>query len=267
MQRLIWLKYSAMKTFLSALILSITIAVHAQPTATNFICNDCQGNPHNLFTELDTGCVVVIAWVMPCATCIGPSLTAYNVVQSYAVSHPGRVKFYIADDYANTTCQSLNSWVSSNGMGGTTTFSNAAVDMLDYGTAGMPKVVVLGGQFHQVYYNVNGTGGSSTVLVNAIDSALVQTGIENEVPSASPFNMYPNPAQGQLNISFNVQYGTDAMVRIMDCTGKIVSAPESFYCAPGEVRKEIAVDNLAGGIYIVELELNGAVTRRQLIIE
>lgn len=39
--------------------------IFSQTIATDFSVDDCSGNFVNLFTELDAGKVVVIAWVMP----------------------------------------------------------------------------------------------------------------------------------------------------------------------------------------------------------
>src|SRR5258705_1758845 len=86
--------------------------------AVNFTCNDCSSTAHNLFTELDAGKVVVLDFIMPCSACIAPSLTAYNIVQSYASSNPGRVLDYLSDDVGTTSCTSLNSWANTNGMSG-----------------------------------------------------------------------------------------------------------------------------------------------------
>jgi len=45
-----------------------TFGLIAQTNATDFTANDCDGVSHHLFSELDNGKVVVIAWVMPCNT-------------------------------------------------------------------------------------------------------------------------------------------------------------------------------------------------------
>ena len=82
----------------------------AQTTATDFTTNDCAGVSHTLFSELDAGKIIVAAFVMPCGSCSAPSLAAYNAVQSYAISNPNTVYFYLVDDAANTTCASLTSW-------------------------------------------------------------------------------------------------------------------------------------------------------------
>jgi hypothetical protein len=148
--------------------------VFAQTTATDFTTNDCNGVSHNLFSELDAGNVIVISWVMPCFGCIAPSLEAYYAVQSFATSHPGRVHFYIASDDGLDPCSSFINWGSNNNMPLNTTFNSVDTipNMYDYGAPGMPKVVVLGGASHLIYYNENNAqptfNGVQTAITNAL---------------------------------------------------------------------------------------------------
>ncbi|HEY4800620.1 MAG TPA: hypothetical protein VII99_16190, partial [Bacteroidia bacterium] len=116
-------------------------------TAVDFTVNDCAGNSHHLFSELDAGNVIVITWVMPCSACIPIASTAATTVQGYASSNPGRVKFYLSDDYADTPCPTLTSWASTNSIATNASFSDATISMADYGGTGgsMQKTVVLGG--------------------------------------------------------------------------------------------------------------------------
>jgi hypothetical protein len=161
-----------------SLILSIgmllgSLSLTAQlPAAKNFNCNDCSAANHDLFTELNAGKVIVLCWVMPCSACEAPATAANNIVNNYATSHPGKVKFYLCDDYGNTSCSSLNSWATTLGLTNYTSFSNSAIKMSDYGSTGMPKIVVLsGGSSHVVYYNQNNSL-SSTAFNNAIKNAI-----------------------------------------------------------------------------------------------
>ena len=144
------------------------------PTATDFKANDCDGVQHNLFAELDAKTIVILAWVMPCATCVTDPLATFNIVQTYATSHPGQIAFYLVDDYANTPCSGFDAWANFYGLGTTTKFSDASISMSDYGTDGMPKIVVLGGSNHQVYFNKN---SSSVGVKEAIDQALADNPI------------------------------------------------------------------------------------------
>lgn len=196
-----------------------TPLLFAQTNATDFTANDCSGTEHNLFSELEAGKVVVLAWVMPCGACIPDPLAAQAIVNSYSESHPNQVLFYLADDYANTDCSSLTSWAENNGMGGVTSFSDAAVNMGDYGQAGMPKIVVLSGQDHLVYFNAN----SSTIgLGAAINEALADHTVGVSESEKNAIQLFPNPANTQLSL----QLATKGTVCIVDALGKVMTTLE-----------------------------------------
>ncbi len=138
--------------------------------APDFTALDCDGISHNLYAELNAKKIIVIIWVMPCSSCVTEPLNASSIVQSYSTNYPGRVVFYMVDDYANTNCVGMQGWASFYGITNCTMFSDAAINMADYGVPGMPKTVVIGGFNHQVYFNKN----ESTVgLGAAIDQALI----------------------------------------------------------------------------------------------
>lgn len=234
-------------------IILISNVAFSQTTATNFNCNDCSGNNHDLFSELDAGKVVVMAWVMPCGACIGPSLTAYNIVQSYETSDPGRVLFYLVDDYANTSCTSLNSWGTSNiGSDITATFSNSSISMSDYGTDGMPKVVVLGGSSHTIYFNQNNTV-NSTDLQNAIDQALVATGINDTKADIRSFGVYPNPVHKTAYITYTLKNVMNVKIAIYNILGEKVKLVISEKQNAGKHQLEINTDNFINGIYFINI--------------
>ena len=50
------------------LLMFVTNISFAQPTATDFTTDDCDGVSHNLFDELNDGNVIVISWVMAALT-------------------------------------------------------------------------------------------------------------------------------------------------------------------------------------------------------
>ena len=137
--------------------------------AANFRALDCDGVEHDLFEELNDNTIVVMAWVMPCSTCISDPLAALNIVEDYATSHPGRVVFYLIDDYANTDCFNLSGWADFYGLGNATKFSDESIKMTNYGVDGMPKIIVVGGANHQIYFDEE---KSYEGVKEAIDQAL-----------------------------------------------------------------------------------------------
>ena len=100
-------------------------------------------------------------------------------------------------------------------------FSDAAVNMGDYGQPGMPKVVVLGGTDHKVYFNQN---SSSQGINTAIDLALSES--TNSIQSTINFdiNTYPNPVRSTLNINYNLDQKSNLKFEVFNLLGAKVSS-------------------------------------------
>jgi hypothetical protein len=244
-----------LRSLFSVLALSAPLTIGAQTTATNFSCNDCAGNNHDLFAELNAGKVIVISWVMPCSACTPPTQTAFGVVQSYAVSNPGQVLLYIADDYANTTCATLNNWAMGNSLGGATTFSDPAVSMSPYGTPGMPKIIVVGGGYnHTVYFNENNSAANDASAIQAaVDSALADiTGMQTPEGLIS-VNLFPNPANGSASLTIHATHATGATVKVLNVAGQEVMNAYAGTLAPGANRITFSTEELAEGAYFVQV--------------
>tara|TARA_B100001093_G_scaffold198840_1_gene191059 strand:+ start:541 stop:1314 length:774 start_codon:yes stop_codon:yes gene_type:complete len=222
---------------------------YAQTTATDFTTNDCDGNSHHLFSELDNGNVIVLAWVMPCGPCATHAMNAHNSVISYQNSHPDRVKFYMVDDYANTDCSSLLAWASSYGLGSCTIFSDASISMSDYGQNGMPKIVVVGGIDHKIYFNEN---SSTTGIDAAIDQALISapTNIKTQ-KNTFEVKLFPNPVSDKLNISYNENTLTNIDIEIFNMIGERVFENQLINQKNTNVNYEIEIALFPAGTYFL----------------
>ncbi len=197
--------------------------------ATDFTTDDCNGITHNLFDSLDAGNVIVIAWVMPCGPCVTYSLPAYSAVQSFNTSHPNQVDFYLVDDYANTTCPSLINWGIANNMSLNTTFSSADISMTDYGTPGMPKVVVLGGQNHHIYFNENENKINFLDVQTAINNALNDlTSFTSDLSYGFALDVFPNPVKDIVQVSYFLDRNEEVVFEIIDLSGKIMKTINTF---------------------------------------
>lgn len=244
-----------MKKIIFALLLFVASLTLKGQTATNFNCADCKGSTIDLFSKLDSGKVVVLCWVMPCATCIPAAKTTYNVVESFQTSNPGRVFYYLCDDYANTTCTTLNGWANNNGiptMDFSYRFSDASIKMSDYGSTAMPKVVVLGGSAHTVFYNVDNTV-DPTAMITAINNALAApSGIESKNMDKVALNVYPNPANNMMNLSFALNKSSNVTVEIMNNLGQSVYAKNETYHS-GEIMLTINTIDFSNGVYFLKI--------------
>ena len=230
--------------FISALTMLSIFSTAIAQTATDFTADDCNGVSHNLFNELDEGKIVIIAWVMPCFTCIEDPVNAYtSVIENYESDYPGKINFYLVDDYANTSCDNLNNWAEGYGLDGLIMFSDVSISMSDYGTNGMPKIVILGGATeHKVYYNEN---SSTTGFNDALDLALSES---MTVTSTEPslINLYPNPALNYITIENNKNEVLEAC--LYNDSGKLikpikVSALEN---------KQLDLSSLTSGVYYIK---------------
>lgn len=242
--------------FIPALLFLLAQTSSFAQTAKDFTTNDCSGKSHHLFSELDAGKVVVICFVMPCATCIGPAQAAFTTVQEYETSHPGRVVFYLADDFANTSCGTLTSWANNNGMAGVTAFSHKDVTETPYGTGGMPKTVVLAGFEHKVYFVENG-GLNTGNLKNAINTALVLSSFPAiKTKDDIQLNVYPNPARDYLTVHFVIPENSTTTIEIYNLVGIKVKDVAIVADVSGEQSFDIDLNGLSDGIYFLKIKRN-----------
>lgn len=239
-------------TAFSALAFSLGFA---QSTATDFNAMDCSSGIHGLFSELNSGKVIVICWVMPCGACITGASNSASAVQSFASSNPGQVKFYLVDDAGNTSCSTLSSWASTNSITADAKFSNSGntIKMTDYGTSGMPKIVVLGGSSHTVYYNVNGSGSVSAIQ-SAITTALnSMTGIADPSTSVASVNVFPNPASVSSSVSYSLETSSDVSIELYNMVGAKLKTIFSGNQNAGEHKLAVDCASIDNGIYFVKI--------------
>lgn len=255
------------KLLLTLFLLNCVHFAFSQTTATNFNVPDCAGTNHELFAELDAGKVIVISFVMPCGSCIGPSLSANSKVKGYATSNPGRVLFYLADDYANTSCSSLTSWANTNGLTGVPVFSNAAVKMTDYGSAAMPKVVVLAGKDHSILFNQDNTI-NTTDLTNAIDKGLnLPNGINKNSKLDLNIDMFPNPLKNdKINLNYNLDQASDVSVEIYNTLGSKVFIQDFDKQTAGKHETILNLESFNNGIYFIRFNVQNYSKTLKLII-
>ncbi|MBA3664496.1 MAG: T9SS type A sorting domain-containing protein [Bacteroidetes bacterium] len=222
--------------------------VSVSQTAANFNTNDCASTNHDLFTELNSGKVVVITWVMPCVNCVGGATSAQNAVNSFSASNPGQVVHYIADDYGNSTCATVTSWCATYSLTPNAVFTSSAVSMSPYASAGMPKVIVLGGTNHNVFYNVNGSGNISVSgIQSAISNALATVGMKENNGNSFQTKLSPNPVNNELTFTFKL--AEKLTIEIYSVLGQKVKSIENV--TGSEVK--INTESLCNGSYFARI--------------
>ena len=131
--------------------------------------------------------------------------------------------------------------------GGVWTSSNPSI-----ATVGSTTGIVTGisGGIATISYTVTNAGGCSTTVVWNI-AVVNRAGVHN-VDLSTVFNIYPNPAGDNLNVSWkNIAVGK-AVVTIADMSGKVVmTAPANMQNASGEM--SLNVNSLPNGVYLLEI--------------
>ncbi len=258
-----------MKTFLLSLAIIILsgVALQAQ-TATDFTVTNCAGTSQHLFAELEAGKVVVMVWVMPCGACIGPAKTAFNASQSFQTSHPGRVLYYLVDDANNTACATLSSWATTNTISPNSVFKSSAILMTDYGAAGMPKVVVLGGSAHTVFDDEINSFNQAT-LTTAITNALAApSSVENYEKNNANFqlNLFPNPVYNTAKVYYTLNQADEVCFEVYNILGKKVKTISAGKLTAGKHETQIDLESLSEGVYFVQLKTNNNREMRKFYI-
>ena len=222
-----------------------------QTTATDFTTNDCTGTSHHLFAELEAGKIIVVSFVMPCSGCVGPALSAKNIVDGYATSNPGRVVFYLADDLANTTCATLQSWASTNSIHAVI-FSDPSFVMSSYGGIAMPKTVVLAGADHKIIFTEDNTLTPANMQA-AINTYLATTGVVQPQKQDLGLTLFPNPAANSISVAYTLSAASSVSIEIFNATGSKV---KTILSEENTGTKEININldgKLSNGLYFLKL--------------
>lgn len=78
-------------------------------------------------------------------------------------------------------------------------------------------------------------------------------------------NVFPNPANGQVNVQFTAEKPGTALIRIIDLLGKSVIEPIISNVQNGSQSFNLNLNSVSAGLYTVELEIDGLKFHRKLI--
>lgn len=111
-----------------------------------------------------------------------------------------------------------------------------------------------------------------TVTANGIasDSALftysICLGVNEVNKTIKGFSVYPNPAKGKVTVEFNSLKAEDYSINIADVTGKSIFS-KNIHSSTGNNRMEVNLDNIASGIYSLELKSKDSISNVKLVVQ
>lgn len=108
--------------------------------------------------------------------------------------------------------------------------------------------------------NSFGCTSADTVTVNVISCLGI-----NENNSQIQMNVYPNPATDIINLNINSEMSGEMHISILNEVGQPMLV-QKWNCVAGNQIKQMDVSNLSAGIYLVQIELNGHLLTRKMVI-
>jgi len=252
------------KSLLTASLAVVTTLSFGQTTAMNFSGLDCNGNSVDLFADLDAGKAVMLIFYMPnCGTCPPVATKMQTMANNINATHPGLVKAYAFPYQNSTTCTYSASWVTNNNLPLFAPLDSGAAQVAYYGGFGMPTVVLLGGNNHDVLFvTQNFTTGDTTTMRDLILNTF--TAGTTELSMINSLEVFPNPSTDVIHLSFNVPSNAESFVELIDLDGKQVLVSEKTQLTEGLVQQELNVSGIPSGSYLVRVYMNGTIATQNV---
>ncbi|HET6991346.1 MAG TPA: T9SS type A sorting domain-containing protein [Bacteroidia bacterium] len=91
-------------------------------------------------------------------------------------------------------------------------------------------------------------------------------GINETQANQNNLNVYPNPAENLLNVSFNLENSSSVKIQLFDISGKLI---EEFNpnCSIGENTIPLNLEGIERGIYFVRLVSDKGTDNRKIVVE
>lgn len=230
----------------------------AQTVAMDFNRNDCAGNPHHLYSELDSGYVIIKEFIMTCNTCVEAGQAIEAMISELEVQYPGRVRLYLFAYTNSYTCAMMEDFKITNGFFNSATFDQGANMVAYYGGFGMPTVAIVGGTNHGVLYTSVGFTSSDTAYAGPILRNFLASSVGiNEAPSEiQSIATFPNPVSDRLTVEMSLMTNVFLDLQLVDLNGKLVSEIFSDKVSAGTFTHNIDVSSFASGYYMLKATIN-----------
>ncbi|MCY7411282.1 MAG: T9SS type A sorting domain-containing protein [Chitinophagales bacterium] len=241
----------------------------AQTTALDFTMSDCNGEVHNLFSTLDENKVVIMEFFMlNCNSCVTAGDKLKIMYEDLLTEFPDDVLFYHIAYNNSITCASVLDFVSTNEYN-SVPFDSGTVQVAYYGGFGMPSIAVVAGSTHEVLFtHVGFTTSDTTKISDAIHEFFLAnpTGVNNVSPELTTSGIFPNPANDQLNVSFNLKESAALSIQLLSISGQHVSIISNEQVPAGGFHKTINTAGLFPGMYLLKTIVNGVASYNKVCI-
>jgi hypothetical protein len=134
--------------------------------------------------------------------------------------------------------------------------SDEAVSQTNYGGAAMPKIVIVAGTNHKIYFNQN-NGLNATTFTAAINNAIAISSINESVQSDFKMSVYPNPVNDKLIVNYHLNTASEISFEIYNLLGSKVKSFAPFKQNSGShLETQFDTESLNNGIYFLKINTN-----------
>jgi hypothetical protein len=119
--------------------------------------------------------------------------------------------------------------------------------------------------FYYYFYDWNVQAPDFACSSDRVEVQAIVIGVE-EITSVTNMQLFPNPANDLVNITFGSLVSNVLTTRVIDQTGRVVSA-QQFNCSTGANTHLLNVAELAAGVYQVQLTMGNQTASRVIVVE
>ena len=247
------------KIILLLFVFFVVIKISGAQTPLQITGNDCNGNSHDLFADLDAGKAVVVFFFMDaCGSCPPPAQKIQAMANNVMTTYPGMVTGYVMPYINTTTCTATSNWVNNNSVPFYAPYDSGAYQVAYYGGFGMPSVVLLGGSGANrrvMFSTLSFATSDTTIIRDSILALLNTTGISDVQNSVFVFSVFPNPASDNIFVSISMKESSNLFIDVADISGKQVAIIFNEKQS-GLLTRRFNVSGLSDGNYFVRLHAN-----------
>jgi hypothetical protein len=122
-------------------------------------------------------------------------------------------------------------------------------------------------KFRFYFRNDLSLSSSNNIYIDQINLAVANVGL-NELENAIGLSIYPNPTNASATGDFNINTNDKVKISVIDLLGKVLEENQNIDAANTKVTYTInKTGQLAQGIYIINIDVNGQRLSKKLIIE
>jgi citrate lyase gamma subunit len=177
-------------------------------------------------------------------------------ITTVEVSAPSIINVQFSEEVEETSAENLANY----GINSDVTILQAAMDDVLKSRVILTTSQLAGGSYELTVQNVTDLAGN---VMQTVVIPFSSTGV-NEPETKNEITVYPNPAHGTINIDWASEVPGDVVVSLYGIAG--IKAYSEHFNINGSKTITIGAENLAGGLYILEVKGTENIYRTKLMV-